>query len=300
MVSISFGLAGCLIGLSYNRLSQENNVILLNCGIVPLLIITLAWGRWYGLISVASCFIINPFALNSYRGWIVLLPIASLLVWFMCIGKSNNKGPFDGKNYINNAITHLKYTLIFVLFYLAVFPYMIQHYPMTWNNEVLSAESFKTYIYFLVRNVAHQMALLAVCEVFLLLPFFRRIFRLELFKYSNYTFRIVLGSTFYGMFMSLLMFYDNYISDKRDLNMAILARLSVVKIKSLMEVGSICLIFGGLLAWFYQRQMLMNEKLLISEAKYQNIFYNLNDIYFETTIEGDILTISPSVESILG
>lgn len=52
----------------------------------------------------------------------------------------------------------------------------------------------------------------------------------------------------------------------------------------------------------YQQQLekkvvLRTEELKISETKYKTIFENLQDIYFETTLKGIVLELSPSIEA---
>ncbi len=57
---------------------------------------------------------------------------------------------------------------------------------------------------------------------------------------------------------------------------------------------------GGFAAHFFGRRMEAERLTMVSEANYRNLFKNINDLYTEVTADGTIVTISPSVEEILG
>lgn len=90
--------------------------------------------------------------------------------------------------------------------------------------------------------------------------------------------------------------HSNYLSEVKNIETKGFSIINMNFINNL----AFCIISGGIAARFFQRRFNEEKVLRDSEEKYRNIFENIQDMYYETLIDGTILVMSPSIENILG
>ncbi len=296
MISVLVGIIGCAVGIFYDYATRGSNRIL-NYNILPALLITLAWGRWYGIICFITEFMLIPF--GAYQGFVSLIPMSNIVIWIIYIGKKPERNPFDENYYKEITVSHLRY-LIWLFLSCITFYILSEDRYLVFNHRGQVVVTLRTVILLIYRNMVFQSVTLAVCSVLILLPSIRKLFQLKQIKLSRQNIKIIHGALIYGVMIHYMIILGNQLLDTDNISDMSIALLTRNHIRDLMAVGSACLILGGVLAWLKQRQEDFHERLRTSEVKYHSIFENLSDVYFETTIEGCILTISPSVEKLLG
>jgi signal transduction histidine kinase len=259
VISVLTGQLGCTVGLLCIALSGGDNIHLLNGGVVPSLVITLAWGSRYGIFSTVCGLIINPHYISAYHGWTGFIPAADLMLWLMFIGKNTGKAIGDYRYYGRLILAHIKYIALFMPIYLAACPFIIQQNTLILRHKLLSDLTFRTVLILLLKNAAFQTILLAVCNALLLLSFIRRIFQLEISKYSQYNLRIILGTLSYGLLMCFLVVVDRDITEQGKAGVQSLPALLHQNMTSFEAAAVICLFFGTGLALLSQRYQMEKE-----------------------------------------
>lgn len=81
-LSILFGLAGFFASFASILFDYGDVNIIINWGLIFPLLVSLAWGKKYGCISILfGLTILYPFFLGKYNGWAALVPAFSIFVW---------------------------------------------------------------------------------------------------------------------------------------------------------------------------------------------------------------------------
>lgn len=301
LVSVMFGLLGFIGSFNSIQFNYVNTKIIINWSLIFPLLVAMTWGKRYGCISIFwGLMIFHTFIYARYNGWACFVSVFSLYIWIMLLGYSTEERPKIRKFYTNVYFLQFIYIIIRLLLYFIAFPFLYRFNPPFWYPAANTAIDYGTITAFAFKSIIIEFILLAVCDVLLLLPFVRKIFRLECSKAARYNTGIVLCVSAIGMLFSLIILINNYYIIDGQHSFQWLLDFSTKVLMTLFLTGLFSLIFGGVLARIFQRQLETKEILKVSEAKYRSIYENINDLYTEAAMDGRILTISPSVREVLG
>jgi len=300
-ISVLFGLLGFILSFHPIQFDYVNTKIIINWSLIFPLLVAMAWGKRYGCISIIwGLMIFHTFIYARYNGWACLVSVFSLYIWIMLLGYSAEERPKVRKFYTNIYFLQFIYMIIRLLLYFIAFPFLYRFNPPFWYPAANTTIGYGTIAVFAFKNIIFEFIILAVCDVLLLLPFVRKIFRLESSKSARYNTGIVLGVASVGILFALIIMTNNYYIADGQHSFKWLFHPSAKIIMTLSLAGLFSMIFGGILARIFQWQLETKENLKVSEAKYRSIYENINDLYTEVTMDGMILTVSPSVKEVIG
>ncbi len=300
-ISVLFGLLGFIGTFNSVQFDYGDVNIIINWSLIFPLMVTMAWGKRYGCISIIlGLSVLYPFFLGGYNGWACIVPAFSLYIWIMILGYGAEKRFQAKKFYTNTYFLQFIYIMIRLMLYFTVFPFLYRFNPPFWYPDAHTTIAYSTIVVFAFKTIIIEFILLAVCDTLLLLPVIRKIFRLQSPKTARYNTGIVLGITAVGMLFALIIMITNYYIIDGLHSFQWLLHPSAKVLMTLFLAGSFSLIFGSFLARIFQWQLATKENLKVSEAKYRSIFENISDLYTEAAMDGTILTLSPSVKEVLG
>jgi|GEM_PF-1219847 len=300
-ISVLFGLLG-LIGTFYSiQFNYVNDKIIINWSLIFPLLVAMAWGKRYGCISIIlGLTVLYPFIYGRYNGWACLVPAFSLYIWIMIVGYGAEKRPQVRKFYTNTYFLQLIYMIIRGILYFTAFPFLYQFNPPSWYPNAHTIVEYSLIAVFALKSINVELVIIAICDVLLLLPFVRKLFRLKWSKSARYNTIIALCVTSVGMLFAIIIMINNYFIIDEHHYFQLLCYHSAKVLMTLFLAGLFSLIFGGFLIRVFQWQLETKEILKVNEAKYRNIYENINDLYTEVAMDGTILTVSPSVREVIG
>lgn len=300
-VSVSAGLLG--LALIYASIRLDFNGFTLNFvwSIGFPLLVSLAWGPLYGLSSaLLGGTVLYPFILGFSNGWASLVPAISFLFWIYLHGQGARMRR-NRKSWRNNPYTlQVFYAIVRWMLYSTLFPLLLRWNPPFWNPLAVTEISRGIIVLFAVRGILMESVLLAVCDAVLLLPPVRHIFRLKTTCSSRYSLRIMAGMVSFGLlFIGFILYIQNVIIEEKAMTKWLMPPDDKTKVTLFLST-ILFLIMGGIAVRYFQRALENQESLIRSERKYMTIFEGIHDLYLETTLEGKVLLVSPSVKEILG
>lgn len=301
-ISLIFGLLGFLGTFCSIQFHYADVNINITWSLIFPLLVAMSWGKRYGCISIfLGLPVLYPFYVGGYNGWACFVPAFSLYLWIIILGYGAEKRNQQVKTFYNNTyFLQFIYIITRVTLYFTAFPFLYRFNPPFWHLDAYTTIEYKVIILLAIKSVVFDTILLAVSDVLLLLPFIRKIFRLECSIASRYNTLIVLGVTFTGfLFALIILTFDFYIIDER-YSFQWLLHPSTRVLMTFFLVSLFCSIFGGILARIFQWFLETKEILKGSERKFRGIYENIYDLYSEVTIDGTILAISPSIKEVLG
>lgn len=278
-VSIIMGLIG-FIGIFYaTRFDFNGFSINFAWSIILPLLVTLAWGKKYGVISITLGFVVvYPFILGSYNGWASFVPTLSLYLWIIIHGYGAEKRQNGQKIYYNIYFLQFVYILIRMLIYMLLFPLLIELNPPFWNPEAFTHVEFDIILLFSVKGIIVESIFLALCDALLLLPFVRKIFRLKSSNGSKYNTIIMSVLVAFGLFFTLVVSaIQNFIIDQRHSLQWLIAPDEKTRIAFLLAT-ILFFIMGGITVRFVQKMLETQSALEIREKQYQNAIIEIESI----------------------
>lgn len=302
VISILFGLAG-LIGAIHSIQFDYGDVrIIINWGLIFPLMIALAWGRRYGCISIfMGLTVLYPLYIGKYNGWASLVLSLALFIWIMIQGYGSDKRSLRvRKLFTNEYFLQFIYIMIRLTLYFTLYPFLYQFNPPFWYPDAYTSIEYGTIAVFATKTIIMEFLLLAVCDVLLQLPFIRKLFRLESSDSARHNTAIVLSMTVFTLFFALIIMTTNFFIIEKQYSFQWLFSPSATVLINFFLGGIFGLLFGGALARIYQLQQEVKEGLAETESNYHNILKSIVDIYYEATLSGTILNVSPSVKGVLG
>lgn len=309
-ISILFGLFGFVGSFCSIHVVYESVTIIINWSLIFPLMITIIWGTSYGLISIIlGLTIFYPFFLGRYNGWACLVAVVSLIIWVMILGNGLQRRAQTKRYYNNIYFLQLIYTIIRVALYYTLFPLLYHLNPPFWYPEAYTTIDSLVISIFAAKTIILEFLLIAVCDVLLILPFVRKIFRMESSKESKYNSYIVLGVCAVGVFCSFIIMLTNNFVYKGTPSLQWLIHPNSAVIINFFLAWSFSLVFGGELARIFQRQLATKETLKMSEAKYKQLYDKimngmvvLEPIYDDKNGITDVrlLDVNPSFERLTG
>ncbi len=269
-LSIGFGIIG-FIGIFYaTRFDFNGFSINFPWSLVLPLLITLAWGTKYGLISIVfGGVIFYPFILGSYNGWASLVPAISLCMWICVHGYGMKRRQQQQSGYYNMYFLQLVYSLLRLTLYLLLFPLLVQFNPPFWNPFAYTQVDMMMVLLFAVKGIIVESIFLALADAILLLPLIRRIFRLPISPGAKYNTRIMFALVGFGLlFTSLVLIIQQFIVDQNHPSQLLAIPDEKIKITFFMA-STLFLIMGGITVRYVQRVLETQEALRIREAQYR-------------------------------
>jgi PAS domain S-box-containing protein len=299
LISVLFGLLGFFGAFFSIRFDYGTVDIIVNWSLIFPLMVALAWGKKFGLISIFfGLTIFYPFYPGRFNGWACLVAAASLLIWIAIQGYGRDKRRQGRKFYTNIYFLQSVYAMIRLALYFTAFPLLYRLNPPFWYPDANTTISYAVIGAFALKSIVAEFVFLALSDVLLLLPVTERLFRLNYTETSRYNTGIVLFTLAASVTSSFVMLVFNYFILEKQYDFQWL-QSSSAKMNFLLAV-ILGLVFGGVIARGFQSRLKSKEVLKEREEKYRAIFENIDDIYVEAALDGTILTISPSVGKILG
>lgn len=300
MTAIVAGVLGT-IGIFFSfQVAMGTTSINFTWSIIFPLLITLSYGKLYGLFSITFGFMfLYPFIMGPSNGWASLVPMFSLYVFIFLHGYGYEKRS-KHKQWFNHPVTiQLGYSVIRFILYILLFQSLVQLNPPFWQEEALTSISSSWVMIFLIRGLVMEWLLLAIAFVCLHLPVVKKILGLTIKKSERYNTRIVMSIVGFGLlFMTVFiqiqvnLFHD----DPIDLY---LYRFTTEVRFLLFFSGVLFIILSGVTIYFLERHLESENRLVVTALRYQSLFESMDDLYFECDAEGIILDVSPSVVSTL-
>jgi len=270
VVSVILGLIG-FVGTFYSSRFDFNGFsINFAWSIILPLIVTLAWGIKYGIISITlGLIVLYPFFLGSYNGWASIVPASSLYLWIIIHGYGGQRRLKEYKFYNNIYFLQFVYIIIRMIIYIVFFPILVRFNPPFWNLEAYTKVEIDIILLFAIKGIIVESILLALCDALLLLPFVRKLFKLEISKGAKYNTRIMSALVAFGLTFTLIVLtVHNFIIDKKHPFQWIIEPNEKTRITFLLAT-ILFSIMGGITVRFVQRVLETQEALKIREIQYK-------------------------------
>lgn len=274
VVSVILGFIG-FIGTFYSsRFEFDGFSINFAWSITLPLLVTLAWGVRYGIISITlGLVILYPFILGNYNGWASIVPAVSLLLWIIIHGYGGQKRLQEDSFFYNIYFLQLIHIIIRMLIYLTLFPILISLNSLSqppWNLQSYINVEMEIILLFIIKGIIVESILLALCDALLLLPFVRRIFKLKCSRGAKYNTRIMIALVAFGLSFTLIVLeINNYLIDKTHLLNWVIYPNEKTRITFLFAT-ILFFIMGGITIRFFQRVLETQEELKSREKKLDN------------------------------
>lgn len=279
IISVIMGLIG-FIGIFYaTRYDFNGFSINFAWSIILPLLVTLAWGKKYGLISITfGLTVVYPFILGSYNGWASLVPTISLYLWIIIHGYGAEKRQKEQKIYFNIYFLQCFYILIRMLIYATLFPLLIRFNPPFWNPEAFTHVDFEIILLFSVKGIIVESILLALGDALMLLPFVRKFFKLEISNGSMYNTKIMAALVAFGLVFTMsVSAIHNVIIDQTNSFQWLFSPDEKTRITFLLAT-ILFFIMGGVTVRFVQQMLETQAALRIREKEYQNAIIEIERI----------------------
>jgi signal transduction histidine kinase len=272
IVSIILGFIG-FIGIFYSSRFDFNGFsINFAWSIMLPLLVTLAWGTRFGLISISlGLVILYPFILGRYNGWASIVPVISLFLWIIIHGYGRKKRLMKQHAlYYNVYFLQFVHVMIRMFLYMTLFPVLIRLNGWIlpfWIPSAHTEMDIGIILLFAIKGIIVESILLALCDTFLLFPFVRRVFRLECSRGSKYNTRITVALVAFGLsFTVIILGIYNYIFDKIHPLNWLFNPNEKIRIAFLFATV-LFFIMGGITVRFVQRVLETQEELKIREKQ---------------------------------
>lgn len=237
--------------------------------ILPMLV-TLAWGRRYGIISITLGLVfLYPFFLGSYNGWASIVPALALYLWIMLHGYGSQRRLREKSIYYNIYFLQFIYILIRLVLYITLFPILVQFNPPFWNPMAYTNVDMEIILLFAIKGIIVESILVALCDALLLLPFIRRIFKLPCSKGAKYNTRIMSAIIAFGLSFTLIVVaVYNFIAD-RNAPLQWMIQLDEKTRIAFLLATILFSIMGGITVRFVQQMLETQEALKLRETQYK-------------------------------
>jgi PAS domain S-box-containing protein len=297
-------ISGLLCFLGAFFLIQFNLSIKINIvwSLIFPLFVTLAWGRKYGLISMTfGMGAFFPFPIWAKNGWANLAIIFHLLIMVTIHGYGAEKRRQGNKSVFYN-IYFLQgvYSGIYILIAITLFPWLLKFNPPLWYKDAITSIDTNSLLLIVSKALINYLFIIAFCDLLFLLPLVRKIFMLGSSNFAKNNMKIIFSFGLIAWLSSILIMCANNILIEHKPTFEWIINQQVKIIMNMIMSTLLGVFTGGFVARYFERWMEDEKLAKANEANYRNVFENINDLYSETMLDGTIVTISPSVEKILG
>lgn len=292
------GLMGLFLSF---QISVDQASLNFTWSIIFPLMIALSYGKVFGLVSIIlGGTVLYPFIVGYSNGWASLVPALSLVIWIYAHGWARDKRLFSSSWAFHPISVQFFYSLIRFTLYQVFFQRLVALNPPFWNSDAITFIQSSTVNLFLVRGLIMEWLLLAIAFVVLRLPFIKKTLGLPVNRSQRYNTRLLTGILFFGilfMFVFTQIQYNLFSSDATP-HFELIFNEEVGFILFLSSF--IFILLSGLTMFFLEQHLSSQYELNKTALRYQSIFENMDDLYFECNEEGTVLNCSPSVLSVTG
>lgn len=177
IISILLGII-CLLLSPYGFKGAAGDVIIdIPWSLVLPILVALAFGWRYGLLSALSGAAIFPFFLSTENGWANFLTTFLYSLFFTSIGLVNGMNESKGSRLIFYRYLAIFSTffIVLILSYHYLFNYLLAFNSATWNFHTINALDHKILRLFIVKDCVNLLSLTILCDLLLRLQKVRRL-----------------------------------------------------------------------------------------------------------------------------
>ncbi|NMA69144.1 MAG: two-component sensor histidine kinase, partial [Desulfitobacterium sp.] len=282
LISILFGLISFVGVFFASRFDFNGFSINITWSLMLPLLVALAWGIKYGVISVvASPIIFYPFILGSYNGWASLIPSLSLLFWIIIHGYGSEKRQKSNKLVYNLYLLQFIYVIIRFVVYITLFPMFIRLNEVVtpfWNPQAYTEIEMGIVFLFVIKGIIVESILLGFCDAALLLPFVREFFNLPISSGARYNTYILSGIVLLGLcFTFAVLAIYSYISTEISFFTWILNPTEEIRVTFLCAI-ILFFIMGGITIRFVQRVVETQAQLRVRESQLEEALKDIQSL----------------------
>lgn len=265
ILSVALGIMATISAFFSLEYDFELFQINLLWGHIFFIIVTMAWGFRYGFISLtAGLMFVVPIYLWPYNGFANIVPIGLLYLWVWFLSWGQISGQMLEGIYRRQTI----YAGVTIILYIILFPILHQLNPILLGDSYGAIEVNRL-ITIIIKTVANEFIIVAICHSLLLIPSIRRIFKLPIYVASRYNVRIIFAITGISLFFAGVILFAIYhlVFAYQDFSW-ITTNKEVILVTIIMQLA-FGIIGGGIAARFFQSRMQTKEDLRESYKKIQ-------------------------------
>ncbi|WP_062320481.1 ATP-binding protein [Halolactibacillus sp. JCM 19043] len=300
IISVSFGLIGLLFSGYAIRIPFGDFQLNFIWSIAFPLVITLAYGLRFGLLSITcGLTFLYPFILGYMNGYGSFVGMLVLYVWIVFHGLGKDWRDKRPTRWNHPMMIQLFYSVVRLLIYALLFQPLMTLNPPPWNLEAFPSIQSEIVWYFSVRGIFMEMMLLLIVDTVLLLPRIRQLFNLETDESMRYNGRVLTGFLGGGLlFISFILAVQYTLIDEVPLTDWLLPPNPKTSL-TLFLSSFLFMIMAGVTMRYVEKTLTNERAFKTTYERYQAIFEQMQDIYLELMLDGTIVNASPSIYSTL-
>ncbi len=305
-VSIGLGLVGFFISLCPILVEDSTFQANLTIGFIFPMLITLAWGWRYGLLSATiglGCQAPWFLWLRS-SGYAPLVTVPLFTVWIVWHGWCREHCHGTSNALWHSFAAEIPFRIVDALILYLVYPLILQLNPAPWSSsDAPTAISLASTHLLVGRQFLNAYIVLSVCEVLLNLGFVRHALHLRAHGDEGATSRTVGFATLFGVAYwlgdTLLGLYVFQVGQGTFLDNLIL-QIGPEEITERIAVLLACSLGGVAASRAIQKQRLLADALTQARRQFQGVFMAAGDAIFVLHEDGRIFEANPAACRLLG
>ena len=307
LISVGFGVIAFYVNfhaLNFSQFPQFKVSILM--GLVFPLVISLAWGWRYGLLSALAGGCQSMWWLWQADGYGVLYAVPVFTLWIVWHGvwSDYRKRHKSTKWYHSMYAVELLFRIFSELGFYTVFRWLVSLNPPPWAPEISWTHVTYSWVNFVaIKHIITAYILLLLCHVLLSLGPVRRFFGLDPKPEQKNTSYIISASILLGLCIWLiddvvvyLAFYEGSGSFFEVITSKIAPRDLFIRNLFLL----VCLISGLLISKLLSQRFKGERALQESEERYRSLVETLTDFVFILDPNGNATYLNPEFEKLTG
>ena len=307
IISVGFGAIAFYINfhaINFFQFPQFKVSILM--GLLFPLVITLAWGWRYGLLSALAggCQSMWWLWQSDGYGFLYAVPIFTLWIVWHGVWSDYRKRHKSTKWYHSMYAVELLFRIFSELGFYTVFRWLVSLNPPPWAPEISWSQVTYSWVHFVaIKHIITAYVLLLLCHVLLSMGPVRRFFGLDPKPEQNNTTYIISASILLGLCIWLiddvvvyLAFYEGSGSFFEVITSEIAPHDLFVRTLFFL----ICLISGLLISKLLLQRFKGEKALMESEDKYRSLVETLTDFVFIVAPDGSFTYLNPEFEKLTG
>ena len=307
-ISILFGLLGFVLNFHTINLPFPPYIAVVLIGLLFPMLITLAWGWRYGLLSALAGGCQSMWWLwgpsNGYAIFVVVPPFTLWVLWHGFFADlRNRRGGHEW--WLNAYVVEIPFRILSTinLYTLARWAITLNPPPGGWASAASSTIPIHFTNFVVIKQFVVAYIILLLADVLLNLGFIRRLFRLEEKSNQTSTGYIISASLLFGV---LFWFIDSVVGSLifyKESSFLDLLALDIPPYVLYVRTAFVlaCLAGGVVAADILRKQRESEEALSESEDRFRTIFDSVNDAVFIHDIEtGAILNVNNTACTMYG
>jgi len=298
-IAILFGFLGFVLNFHTINFPFPPYIAVVLIGLLFPLLITLAWGWRYGLLSALAGGCQSMWWLwgpsNGYAIFAVVPPFTLWILWHGFFADLRNRR--GGQWWLNVYVVEIPFRILSTinLYTMARWAITLNPPPWGWASAASSTIPMHFTNFVVIKQFVVAYIILLLADVLLNLGFIRRFFRLEEKSNQTNTNYIISASLLFGV---LFWFIDSVVGSLIFYNESSFLELLALDIPPyVLYVRTAfilaCLSGGMVASGFLRKQRESEEALAESEDRFRTIFDSINDAVFIHDIEtGAILNVN--------